>query len=152
LVRGRVALAAHPARAPDRGGHREELDRDVDHAKQERLPALEARAMDEHPVENRAREPPARPVDEAHVTREPPEPGEARPAAPADPARRIPNRVERDGAQRGADLRPEARLRIDQGAGDLKVPIDRLARHEKMHDLARALEDAIYARVAHHPL
>ena len=47
---------------------------------------------------------------------------------------------------------PQLLLGIDQRAGDLEVLVHRLARHEQVHDLARALEDPVDAVVAHHAL
>src|SRR6185295_17646916 len=50
------------------------------------------------------------------------------------------------------ELLSERLLGIDHAAGDRQMLVDHLARHEKVHDLARALEDQIDAAVAHDAL
>ena len=43
---------------------------------------------------------------------------------------------------------PQVDVRVEQVARDLQVLVDRLARDQQVHDLARALEDAVDAHVA----
>ena len=75
-------------RAGDRGRHREQLVGHVHQAEQERLLVLQAGLVDEHPVEARAGELAAHPLHEAQVGGQAAELRVARPAAPAQPARR----------------------------------------------------------------
>src|SRR5262249_34980187 len=92
-------------------------------------------------------------LDEAHVRREPAEIAIAERRRQAfEPEPRIPAGVETSNPGEGGHARARAFLGIGHGAGDLKVLVDRLARHEEVHDLARALEDQIDAAVAQQPL
>jgi hypothetical protein len=55
-----------------------------------------------------------------------------------------------------AEDRPQARAhrqrRIEDRAADLEMRIERFARNEEAHDLARAFEDGIDAAIAHEAL
>ena len=51
-----------------------------------------------------------------------------------------------------ASFFPSRHLGVDERAGDLEVLVDRLARHEEVHDLRGALEDEVDAQVAHRAL
>src|SRR6185436_21161408 len=90
-----AALLAQGLRAGDRSGHGEQLVGDVDQAEQERLLVLELRLVDEHAVEDLARQPAGVALDEAQVRGEVAELLIARPLPPAEPAGRIPGGVER---------------------------------------------------------
>ena len=92
-------------------------------------------------------------LDEAQVRRQVAELGVARPAGPSRASGWGTSRRRRPAifGQRG-ELLGHALLRIDHGARDLEVLVHRLAGHEEMHDLARALEDLVDPVVAHHPL
>src|SRR5579872_115112 len=80
-----VAAIAQGPRPHDHGRHREELHRHVDESEEKRLPTLQRGAVDEHPVEDCARQPGARPPDEPQVAGEYAEAPESGPPAPRQP-------------------------------------------------------------------
>src|SRR5207249_8775894 len=88
-----IARRARAGRA-----HREQLGADVDAAEELRLALLQCRAMAHHEVELLAREAARLALDPAHVPGQRAEATVTRPAAVADPARRIPSGVEDPGA------------------------------------------------------
>src|SRR5512133_2138403 len=148
LGRGRAVVDQHPG--PHAGGaDREQLGADVDDPAQEPLLALQPALPAGHAVEGRAGEPPAGPLHEAQVGGEPTELLEAAGDVPlADGQLGQPAGVEAAGRRGRPGLAGEAGLRVDQAAGDREVLVDRLAGDEQVHDLGRALEDAVDAQVA----
>src|SRR6185436_19376005 len=76
----------------------------------------------------------------------------SRGAEPMQPERRVPARVEREDLRQRGELLLDAVLRVDHRTGYLQVLVDRLASHEEMHDLARALEDQVDAAIAENAL
>src|SRR5205823_751457 len=75
-----------------------------------------------------------------------------RPEAPAQPAGRIPPRVEPGRAHEPPEALPRALPRHHYVARHLEVFVHRLAGDEQVHDLARPLEDQIDSEVAHDAL
>src|SRR5206468_1283348 len=132
------------ARVDARRGDRVELGADVDDAPQEGLALLELGLPAAHRVERRARQLARVALDEAQVRRELAEVVErAGPLALADGELRQPLRVEAAGLQRRARLLRQLDVALEDVARDLEVLVDRLARDEQVHDLRRALEDAV---------
>ena len=70
----------------------------------------------------------------------------------AQPARRIPGRIEAHDAPERRGLLALRRFLVDERERGLEVMVDRLARDEQAHDLRRPLEDQIDPRVAHRAL
>ena len=66
----------------------------------------------------------------------------------ADGQAREPVGVELAGADGGLGLRREVAVALEDLAGDLQVLVDGLAGDQQVHDLGRALEDAVDAHVA----
>ena len=67
----------------------------------------------------------------------------------ADRELRQPLAVEQPGLPRRVRLGLEVAVSEQQPARGLKVRVDRLAGDQQVHDLARALEDAVHAHVTH---
>ena len=146
-------IARCALRADQCGAQREQLERDVDRAEQERLLALELRSEAQHAVEDAAREPPTGARREAHVRAS--GPYSLKPKKPSSEPSHCAGyqpRVKQRDARQLRELLGQRQLRIDQRARDLQVLVDRFARDEQMHDLARALEDPVDAAVAQHAL
>src|SRR5262249_39303773 len=121
-------LLAHRPGPRDARGHREDLHPDVDGPEEERLLPLQARPVDDHPVEDLPRGLARRALGEAEVPGEAAEAGVARPPTPTEPAGRVPPRVEEADLRERGEPGAEAGGGIDQRPGDLQVPVDRLAR------------------------
>src|SRR5215218_9592168 len=160
-IRAPRLLRPDRVRVDDRGRHREQLGADVDDPRQHRLALLQPRLPAAHRVERRARELARRALDEAQVARQRAEALVGARLLPlADRQLRQPLRIEAARLQREARLLLEVtpasasglvtglRPRLEDLARDLEVPVDRLARDKQVHDLGRALEDAVDAHVA----
>src|SRR5262249_47925100 len=106
-----------------------------------------------HAVEALTRELAAAPLDEPEMRRElAPVRVAERTSQAAEPEGRGPaGGVAEDLRHRG-ELLAGPSLRLAHCAPDLEMLVDGLARHEQMHDLARALEDEVDARVPHQAL
>jgi len=102
-------------------------------------------------VEARTRELAGAPVHELQVLRERTELGETGPVAPPEEPGRVPPRVEGGDLRQRREFLARGRFRVHQGSGHAEMRVHGLAGHEQMHDLARALEDAVDAEVAHEP-
>ena len=149
----RLPVLGQHLRADDAGAHREQLRPDVDDAAEERLLLLQPALPAAHAVERRAGELAGRPLHEAQVLGEHPELGErARRRPGADRELRQPGRVEAGGPHRGPGLGGQRDAGLDDVAGHGEVLVDRLAGDEQLHDLARALEDAVDPHVPQHLL
>src|SRR2546423_12188560 len=68
------------------------------------------------------------------------------------PLLRIPARIERAGAEHRFDPRHHWQLRVENGAADLQMRIERLARNEEPHDLARTFKDQTDPAIAQESL
>src|SRR4051812_34544400 len=128
----------------------EQLGADVDDAPEERLALLELGLPAAHRVERRARELARVALDEAHVAGQLAELVErAGLLALADRQLGQPLRVELRRLHGDAGLLLEVAVALEDVAGHLEVLIHRLAGDQQVHDLRRALEDAVDAHVAH---
>src|SRR5207302_5034107 len=135
----RPVLLGEHLRADTRAAHGEELSADVDEASEVALLALQLPLPARHPVEHRACQPPARPLDEAQVLGERPELRVARgKMATTEGELRQPARVEAPGVRRRLGLGTHVRLLVAEGAGHLQMLVDLLTRDETTHDLRRA--------------
>src|SRR5450432_1922043 len=103
-------------------------------------------------MEQRPRQFPGASLDEPHLPGEWTEFGVSRPATPPEPLPRIPHRVEAHTANQRRESLSRRRLRIDQVAGDDQMRVERFARDEEAHDLARSLEDPVDPEVSRHSL
>ncbi|MCC6498243.1 MAG: glutamate decarboxylase [Propionibacteriaceae bacterium] len=129
------------------GRHREQLGADADRASQESLPALHPTLPASHPGEDGRRHPPGGPLDEADVFGQRAEltvrAGHEAGAQGGQPAGVEPGRLG-DCIGLGA----LGGVRVDDVAGYAEVGVDGLPRDQQVHDLGRALEDAVDAKVA----
>src|SRR5258706_4644119 len=104
--------------------------------------------MDQDAVKDRSRESSGRTFTEPQVPRQLTR--KRCPESPQEPGR-VPPTIEEEHGRDDAELLAEGRLPVDEGAREFEVPVHGFSRHEKVHNLARALDAEIDARVAHHP-
>src|SRR3990172_6434311 len=104
--------------------------------------------MDGHAVEDLPCQLARLAIDEAQMSSQTAELAVARPASPSEEASRIPPEIEARRFECRRGLLSGAFLGIDQRPGHLEMLVDRLARHEEVHDLGRAFEDLVDPVVA----